>query len=619
MLVTAVVAGLGTMSGSAFAGGDQPVYPEAPTDLHITDSSRQTSLTAAWTAVSGASAYRIGRNGVALTDTTQTSYTWTGLTCGTRYTLSIQPEAAARDSRGQLATVSGTTASCSTSPATGGAQSSSTAGNETVSQGARQTYPQAPTDLRITDSSRQTSLTAAWTAVSGASAYRIGRNGVALTDTTQTSYTWTGLTCGTRYTLSIQPEAAARDSRGQLATVSGTTASCSTSPATGGAQSSSTAGNETVSQGARQTYPQAPTDLRITDSSRQTSLTAAWTAVSGASAYRIGRNGVALTDTTQTSYTWTGLTCGTRYTLSIQPEAAARDTRGQLATVSGTTASCSSSADESTSGGDRSGGSVVFKGSFANGTISQWQSTHWGGAQCENYGVKGGSNHVRGNLHVVDDPAGTGRHSGRFDLPASGASNACELLRGRTIGMDDEWYSMEVRFPGDWREPSSVNWGMSLAQFNFEGIWGSPVGLVAHANHVDLTLNAGLCTALSQGNPSCQYSSGIGGNVPSQSIVSSSDFSTGVWHQLLIHVRWTNGDNGVVEGYHRLRGQRAWTRTLRFSGYPTLQRTSTFTPTAIDPTTDKIGAYRGAAGFPLSIWQGNFCQATSMVAAETCF
>jgi hypothetical protein len=200
-----------------------------------------------------------------------------------------------------------------------------------------------------------------------------------------------------------------------------------------------------------------------------------------------------------------------------------------------------------------------------------------------------------------------------------GRNNSCELLRGRTIGMDDEWYSLEIRLPGDWQEPSPAGWGMSLAQLNFENIWSSPVSVIAHGNYVDLVLNAGLCTGLKSGNPGCQYTSGMGGNVPRQQLIPTWAFSTRTWHQLLIHVKWTNGGDGVVEGFHRLRGETTWTKTAMLSGYPTLQRTGDYTPVASDPTVDKIGAYRGMASFPLSIWQDNFCQATSMAAAESCF
>jgi hypothetical protein len=387
----------------------------------------------------------------------------------------------------------------------------------------------------------------------------------------------------------------------------------------------------------QQTYPDAPNDLRVTDSSQQTSLTAAWTAVRGAVSYRIGRNGVALVDTTRTIHTWTGLSCGASYMLSVQPERSTSDTKGSVATVAARTASCSSTVSppppppatppppspapppptappSPAPPPSPETPPVTFKGDFETGDIAPWQSTHWGGAQCKNYRVP-----AQGNLNLVKDVVAKGAFAARFDLPASGSSNSCELLRGRTIGLDDEWYSMEIRLPADWQEPSPAGWGMSLAQLNFQNIWGSPVSLIAHGDEVDLVLNAGLCTSLKSGNPGCQYTSGIGGNIPRQHIIPTSSFSTGAWHELLIHVKWTNSNDGILEGFHRLRGESAWTKTTALSGYPTLQRTADYTPTASDPTVDKIGAYRGLASFPVSIWQDNFCQGTVKAAVESCF
>ena len=271
------------------------------------------------------------------------------------------------------------------------------------------------------------------------------------------------------------------------------------------------------------TYPDAPRDLRVTDSSQQTTLTAAWTAVRGASGYRVGRNGMALTDTDRTTYTWTGLTCATVYTLSVQPETSARDTNGRVVTVTATTAACSSPPavvspapppppppppppSPSPSPAPQP---VAFRGDFETANIAPWQATTWGGAQCVNYGVPSRV----GTLHVVDDTVAKGSYSARFDLPAADTTNSCELLRGRTIAMDDEWYSMEIRLPSDWQEPSPTGWGLSLAQLNFQNIWGTPVSVIAHSNYVDLVLNAGLCVDFRSGNPSCENSSGIGGNL----------------------------------------------------------------------------------------------------------
>src|SRR4051794_16712419 len=125
---------------------------------------------------------------------------------------------------------------------------------------------------------------------------------------------------------------------------------------------------------------------------------------------------------------------------------------------------------------------LLFSGNWETGDISQWT---WG-AQCANYAPSLSGSITRGNLSIVTDVVAQGMYSARFDLPADVASNnACEVLRKRTeaLGTDD-WYAQEVYFPSNWREPSG--WGLLLGQYDYQGITGPPVGLVAHANYVDL-------------------------------------------------------------------------------------------------------------------------------------
>ena len=610
LLMTSAVAVLGTISGSAHAtagGGVAKLaakdiaYPNAPADLRITDSSQQTSLAAAWSAVSGASGYRIGRNGVALTDTSRTSYLWAGLACGTTYTLSVQPETSTKDTSGRVATVSGRTASCN--PSVGGS---------TRSSASSRAYPDAPSDLRLTGAT-QTSLTASWSGVLGASGYRVGRNGLALADTAQAGYTWTGLVCGTTYSLSVQPETSTKDTSGRVATITDTTSACGRS------------GNETSSAG--QASPEQTPPFTLSTSIANgaiVSRSVTWTANSqGTSVARVEFvvDGVLRWTEHLAPYQFNGDPGGVLDTTTLRDGAhvlsvVAYATDGRTASVQ--VAITVANAALGTAGNGTTT-SIAFEANFDSNDISRWQSTPLGGAQCLNYRVNSDSGITRGNFYASSDASAKGHSSGRFDLPAASVNNACELLRGRTVAMDDEWYAMEVKFPSGWSEPSPAEWGMSLAQFNFENIWGSPLSLTAHSNYVDVNLNSGMCTSFTARNPSCQYSSGIQGNVPRQHILPSSAFSVAAWHQFLIHVRWTNSNDGIVEGFHRTRGQTTWTETASLRGYPTLQRTSSFTPSANDRTVDKIGAYRGAASFPVSIWLDNFCQATSRSAAETCF
>jgi hypothetical protein len=245
---------------------------------------------------------------------------------------------------------------------------------------------------------------------------------------------------------------------------------------------------------------------------------------------------------------------------------------------------------------------LLFSGNFHTGDTSQWT---WG-AQCPNvngYIPPPGSGNI-GELHIVTDVVAQGKYSGRFDLPAYESNNSCEVLRKRSLGLGtDDWYAQEVYFPSNWREPSG--WGLLLGQYDFQGITGPPVGPYAHGDYVDLGIEAGLCPPPEH---VCQH------NV-APLIVPRGTHLGGTWQQFIVHVYHATDSSGLVQGWWRPRGG-TWTQTVNESG-PTVQWEHS-PPTSDSTTADKIGAYRGGAPFPISIWQDGFCVATSFAAAESC-
>lgn len=256
---------------------------------------------------------------------------------------------------------------------------------------------------------------------------------------------------------------------------------------------------------------------------------------------------------------------------------------------------------------------TLFTGDFETGNLSQW---NWG-AQCANTGVPSSDTSVRGTVSVQSEMVGQGEHAARFDLPAADTYTACETLHKRLIDLgSDDYYGLMVRFPSDWREPSPVGWGLSIAQLNFENIWGAPVMLAAHADRVSLVMQSGLCKSVATSTPGCAYSSGPSGNVAPMTAVPA-PLALGVWHELIVHVRWTTDSSGMIEAWHRLQGDAGWIKTVSLRGYPTVQWTAEEGPGAIagSVTSDKIGAYRGRADFPLTVWQDGFVRTTSFASA----
>ena len=244
----------------------------------------------------------------------------------------------------------------------------------------------------------------------------------------------------------------------------------------------------------------------------------------------------------------------------------------------------------------------LFSGNWETGNISQWT---WG-AQCANYSPPPPGSANIGNLSIVTDVVAQGMYSGRFDLPADTVgNNSCEVLRKRTEALgSDDFYAQEVYFPSNWQEPSG--WGLLLGQYDFQGITGPPVGLYAHSDHVDIGIETGLCHPPSP----CQYTAG-------PRIAPLGTHLAATWQQFVVRVHHAADSSGLVQGWWRPRGG-TWTQTVNWSGYPTVQWTSTQSPTTNTTTADKIGAYRGPANFPISIWQDGFCVARSFAAAESC-
>jgi hypothetical protein len=233
--------------------------------------------------------------------------------------------------------------------------------------------------------------------------------------------------------------------------------------------------------------------------------------------------------------------------------------------------------------------------------------------------VAGNGSIARGTITIQNETVGEGNWAGRIDLPAAPVPQACEALTPRPIGVgSDDYYALMLRLPSPWPEPSPAGWGLVLAQLNFQGIWGAPVMLVAHHDRVELVLQSGLCNPVTSTTPGCTYTSGRNGNLtPMHAIPAPLALDT--WHQLIIHVHWATDSNGLLETWHRPHGTTTWTKTIHHTGHPTLQWTPHQGPTAITNTTtnDKLGAYRGKADHPLTIWHDAYTRTTTFTTAAS--
>jgi chitodextrinase len=147
------------------------------------------------------------------------------------------------------------------------------------------TVPSAPTNFKQT-SSTSTSVTLSWSAVSGATGYKIYRDGTLLTTQTGTTYTAT-ISPFTSYTFGVSAYNSAGESSKTTLTVYITVA------------------------------PTAPTNLTVT-ATDYTSVSLSWSASSYADGYRIYRDGTLIATQTGTTYTDTGALPDSTYTYKVE-------------------------------------------------------------------------------------------------------------------------------------------------------------------------------------------------------------------------------------------------------------------------------------------------------------
>jgi chitodextrinase len=249
----------------------------------------------------GVTDYGLYRNNTLAGSTPGTSYTYGGLTCGTTYTLAVDAADAARNRSGK-STISASTAACP---------------GPTDTQA-----PTTPTNLRATGSTTS-SVSLAWTAsfdnvgVTGYGAYN-GTNRVG--NPTGTSYTVTGLSCGTSYALAVDSVDAAGNRSGK-ATLNASTAACAPPADT--------------------TAPTVPGNFTVIGTTGD-SVSVSWSQSIdnvGVTGYGLYRAGQQVGTASGTSFTYTGLTCGTGYSLAVDAADAAGNRSGK-ATISGSTAAC---------------------------------------------------------------------------------------------------------------------------------------------------------------------------------------------------------------------------------------------------------------------------------------
>lgn len=246
-----------TVNGQNFANttGICGTIPLAPNGLVFT-SATSASVNFSWAAVTGASSYKIYKNGVYVSTVTTNSGSLSGLTAATAYNIQILASNLIGD--GTLCTA----VSMTTTPV----------------------GPAAPTGI-IFNTATATSISLSWSAVQGAISYKIYKNGIYESTVTSTSGLLSGLTISTTYNIQILSSSAVAD--GPLSAA--------------------------VSMS---TLPSPPTGLTFVNYT-SSKLDFSWTAVPGATGYKIYKNGTYVSTVATIFGSLSGLTAATAYNVQI--------------------------------------------------------------------------------------------------------------------------------------------------------------------------------------------------------------------------------------------------------------------------------------------------------------
>ena len=252
---------------------------------------------------------------------------------------------------------------------------------------------------------------------------------------------------------------------------------------------------------------------------------------------------------------------------------------------------------------------VFFQGTWDGpNPMAAWASIH------ESYGG--------GSLTLVRE-SGRGNVA-RVTLPAGGEA-AIEAIHHRPIELDvATTYGLAFKFPEGWNRPTD-GWGCAIAQLGYPLLKYTNIGLFASGDFVGLEMHTGHIEWEGR-KPSAEANAKFDYYMKHTDrrgkVIPASRFKVGVWHSLLIEIRWATGPTGYVRAWHHVEGNPSWTKTVDLEGIPTMQwgygidgnfygKDGKDTSGEAGGLSDKVGAYRDDSPNPFLIYNDGLVLATS--------
>jgi hypothetical protein len=247
---------------------------------------------------------------------------------------------------------------------------------------------------------------------------------------------------------------------------------------------------------------------------------------------------------------------------------------------------------------------LSFDGGFETADHSQWAELNWNLNRPESEQFQIVTSPVRQGMFA----AKTIVHDGDEFLDTGG--ERCDLERPDSLNEqegDEYWYAFSTQFDINWQNPGPVpeDWLLIAdwhASSNYPNIC-QPLQLETDAQG---KLYVRILTGNVEGYD-CFNGSGTAFSFD-QEILST--LSPGLWNDFVIHVRWTTSNNGLIEIWHLLEGEKKFTKVFEFLDIPTLQYKTN--PANPDSPYFILAHYRSSFNTHTSVlYHDGFRQATS--------
>ena len=208
---------------------------------------------------------------------------------------------------------------------------------------------------------------------------------------------------------------------------------------------------------------------------------------------------------------------------------------------------------------------LVFDGGFESGGQVPWGIPQYNATErtlSEQFEivtepVRQGQYAAKTTVHDGDEFRDTGGE--RIDL--------VRPLRQETVEVEgrDFWYAWSTMFSEDWQSLTPPDDWMVIIN------WHSTYDDVCQLLQIEMDSDNALSAKMLTGNITGYECFSGPGTAYQHTETIVDKITPGKWNDFIIHVHWTTSENGIVEIWHKLEGETAFTKVMDLSGVPTLQ------------------------------------------------